>query len=69
MNKIIPSEDRVFMSMVGPAASGESHLIFLKKLKKELTNSQKTSENERRAKNENPEPLSLDVFITRRLEC
>ena len=28
MNKIIPTEDRVFMSMVGPAASGKSHLIF-----------------------------------------
>ena len=37
MNKIIPSEDRVFMSMVGPAASGESHLIFRKKLKKKRT--------------------------------
>ena len=28
MNKIIPTEDRVFMSVVGPAASGKSHLIF-----------------------------------------
>ena len=28
MNKVNPTEDRVFMSMVGPAASGKSHLIF-----------------------------------------
>ena len=28
MNKIIPTEDRVFMSMAGPAASGKSHLFF-----------------------------------------
>ena len=28
MNKINPAEDRVFMSMVGPAASGKSHLVF-----------------------------------------
>ena len=28
MNKFISTEDRVFMSMVGPAASGKSHSIF-----------------------------------------
>ena len=28
MNKIFPTEDRVFMSMVGPSACGKSHLIF-----------------------------------------
>ena len=28
MNEIIPTGDRVFMSMVGPAVSAKSHLIF-----------------------------------------
>ena len=28
MNKLISTEDRVFMSLVGPSASGKSHLIF-----------------------------------------
>ena len=33
MNKIIPTEDRVFMSLVGPTASGKCHFI-LQMLKK-----------------------------------
>ena len=28
LKKVIPNEDRIFMSKVGPGASGKSHLIF-----------------------------------------